>query len=290
MRNARLKNPLLVDTVDVELQAVEQEEGPELKLEQAIKKIQLDMPPETREEKLIRICSQNRLDRVILLWSGFIVVVNVISCALAMLLSSSGVLEFLFTLSLIHGPFVLYQRLALIRSRSKREPAVTLWREAVLLKQANMEVETKLSSMRKDELRLESTLSPYKKMEGYDNYREYTKIKEEQRRLAEAIGLQKMLTSIMRCDGDSDHCVGNSELEILAHRLDLIEGVPFTSQEMCHQFGLKDDQSLLKLADVFLTLYIKKRREQVAANAKEGPRLGHSFIWKCEIDRLGVIS
>ena len=47
MRNARLKNPLLVDTVDVELQAVEQEEGPELKLEQAIKKIQLDMPPET---------------------------------------------------------------------------------------------------------------------------------------------------------------------------------------------------------------------------------------------------
>ena len=106
----------------------------------------------------------------------------VISCALAMLLSSSGVLEFLFTLSLIHGPFVLYQRLALIRSRckphictilvkshafilfntiyscpsalvAKREPAVTLWREAVLLKQANMEVETKLSSMRKDELR-----------------------------------------------------------------------------------------------------------------------------------------
>ena len=76
MRNARLKNPLLVDTVDVELQAVEQEEGPELKLEQAIKKIQLDMPPETREEKLIRRCSQNRLDRVILLWSGFIVVVN----------------------------------------------------------------------------------------------------------------------------------------------------------------------------------------------------------------------
>jgi hypothetical protein len=76
MRNARLKNPLLVDTVDVELQAVEQEEGPELTLEQAIKKIQLDMPPETREEKLIRICSQNRLDRVILLWSGCIVVVN----------------------------------------------------------------------------------------------------------------------------------------------------------------------------------------------------------------------
>ena len=76
MRNARQKNPLLVDTVDVELQAVEQEEGPELKLDQAIKKFQLDMPPETREEKLIRICSQNRLDRVILLWSGFIVVVN----------------------------------------------------------------------------------------------------------------------------------------------------------------------------------------------------------------------
>ncbi len=76
MRNARLKNPLLVDTVDVELQAVEQEEGPELKLEQAIKKFQLDMPPKTREEKLIRICSQSRLDRVILLWSGCIVVVN----------------------------------------------------------------------------------------------------------------------------------------------------------------------------------------------------------------------
>ena len=99
-----------------------------------------------------------------------------------------------------------------------------------------------------------------------------------------------MLTSIMRCDGDSDHCVGNSELEILAHRLDLIEGVPFTSQELCHQFGLEDDQSLLKLADVFLTLYIKKRREQVATNAKEGPRLGRSFIWKCEIDGLGVIA
>jgi len=222
--------------------------------------------------------------------SGCIVLVNVICCALAVLLSSSGVLEFLFTLSFIQGPFILYQRLALIRSRSKREPAVTLWREAVLLKQANMVVETKLFSMRKDELRLESTLSPYKNMEGYDDYCENKKIKEEQRRLAEAIGLQKMLTSIMRCDGDSDHFVGNSELEILAHRLDLIEGVPFTSQELCHQFGLEDDQSLLKLADVFLTLYIKKRREQVATNAKEGPRLSRSFIWKCEIDGLGVIA
>ena len=76
MRNARLKNPLLVDTVDVELQAVEQEEGPELKVEQAIKKFQLDMPMETREEKLLRISSQNRLDRVIFLLSGCIVLVN----------------------------------------------------------------------------------------------------------------------------------------------------------------------------------------------------------------------
>jgi hypothetical protein len=111
-------------------------------------------------------------------------------------------------------------------------------------------------------------------------------------RLAEAIGLQKIMTSYMRCSGDSDseHCVGENELKLLAHRLFLIEGIPFTSQELCHRFRLEEDQTLPKLADVFLTLYINKRREQVAINAKEGPRLGHSFICKSTNDGLGVIA
>lgn len=69
-----LKNPLLVDTEEVELQVVEQLEEPEL--EQVIRKYQLDLPSETQAEKLRRISNQHRLDRVILFGCGCIVTVN----------------------------------------------------------------------------------------------------------------------------------------------------------------------------------------------------------------------
>jgi hypothetical protein len=104
----------------------------------------------------------------------------VISCAAVMFLSSSAVLDLLSVLSVIQGPFVLYQRLALIRSRCKHaisrffantssltsytmfhsysniakiEQIATLWREAVSLKKANQKMKTKTSIMRKDEER-----------------------------------------------------------------------------------------------------------------------------------------
>ena len=41
-----------------------------------------------------------------------------------------------------------------------------------------------------------------------------------------------------------------------------------------------------KLSDVFLALYIDKRREQIATNAKDGPR----FVWIRENDGLGVMA
>ncbi|KAL3771303.1 hypothetical protein ACHAW5_004512 [Stephanodiscus triporus] len=74
MMNSRLKNPLLVDTEEVELHVVEQLAGPEL--EQVIRKYQFDMPSETQAEKLRRISNQLMLDRVVLFGCGCIVAVN----------------------------------------------------------------------------------------------------------------------------------------------------------------------------------------------------------------------
>ena len=80
----------------------------------------------------------------------------------------------------------------------------------------------------------------------------------------------------------------------LSHpRRSWIEGVRFTSEEMCERFRQEETRSLRQLADVVGILYIEKRREQVEAKAAKGseksPRnLGTPWMWKRKLDGIGI--
>lgn len=75
---------------------------------------QLDYAIETQKEKSIRLLSVQQM--AVIIAYGIVVAVYVISSAVAMWSTSSGALEILFTLSFLQGPFVIYQRLQLIKS------------------------------------------------------------------------------------------------------------------------------------------------------------------------------
>lgn len=296
MRNPRLKEHLLDDT-ELELPAGTAEEA---ELEQAIKKWRLDCPAETLEGMTMRISIRDRIDRLVIVGHGIVVAISVISCAVAMWFSSSGILELLFAMSIIQGPFAMYQRLRLIRWRSTRDSITTLWNDTKSLNQSNYDMEAELVAMQKGVERLRSRLSRYKPlMKGYDIsgitdlYHENERINKEKKLLAESIGIEKLTKSILRTDVNKDHHVGDAELSLLAQRIESIEGVPFTSKEMCERFRQEETRSLRMLADVVRTLYIEKRREHVAAKAAEesakSPRnIGNSLLWKRKIDGIGI--
>ena len=111
--------------------------------------------------------------------------------------------------------------------------------------------------------------------------------------LAEAIAFETLIKSVLDTDSNSDHFIGDAELNLLAYRLESIEGVPFTGQEMCDRFSRAKARSLSNLADVVRNLYIEKRREQVAARArkelKRSPKnLGAFLLWKRKLEYGGV--
>ena len=72
MRNPWLKEQLLNDS-EVEVPAVTPEES---ELGQDIRKLQLEYPEETPEEKAQRLSIQDRIDRVVLVGYGVVVAVS----------------------------------------------------------------------------------------------------------------------------------------------------------------------------------------------------------------------
>ena len=111
--------------------------------------------------------------------------------------------------------------------------------------------------------------------------------------LAEAVGIVELTKSILNTDINSDHHVGDAELSLLAHRVESIEGVPFSCEELCEQYKKEEVRNLRTLADVVRRLYIEKRREQVSLREAElldkSPRnLGTQYLWKRKISAVGV--
>jgi len=93
------------------------------------------------------------------------------------------------------------------------------------------------------------------------------------------------LTSVIQTDQNGDHLIGDAELNMLAFRLQQIEGVPFTGEKLCNRFakwpGKKD---LRNLVDCIRTMYIEGRRKQVIAKethqTERLPRqLGTHLLW-----------
>lgn len=272
----------------------------ESELEQDIRKWRLEYPEETPEEKAQRLSIQDRIDRVVLVGYGVIVAVSVISCATGMLIFDSGALVVLFTISFLQGPFVMYQRLQLNRTRARREAVATLWTEIRSMKQLNDKIEADISTMDEDVKRLKASMGRYRSMiKGYDIsgitdlYHENERINEQSKLLAEAMGIEKLSQSILRTDANRDHIVGDAELSLLAHRVESIEGVPFTCEELCDRYKLEEVRNLRTLTDVVRTLYVEKRREQVSKRAAEesekSPKnLGTPFLWKRKISAIGI--
>lgn len=102
--------------------------------------------------------------------------------------------------------------------------------------------------------------------------------------MAEAIALQDLLRSVIQTDMDGDHFIGDSELNMLAFRLQQIEGVPFTGEELCTRFARWPSKNLRNLVDCVRTLYIEKRSQQVVDKeihqSERLPRqLGTHLLW-----------
>mmetsp|Transcript_35114 Transcript_35114/g.74902 ORF Transcript_35114/g.74902 Transcript_35114/m.74902 type:complete len:305 (+) Transcript_35114:166-1080(+) len=272
------------------------------KLEQSIKRMRLEYPDESLDQR-----TREGVDMVIVLGSVIIVAISIIGCAVSMLLYPSSTFELLFALSITQGPYAIFQRLQLIAFKPKREAIAMLWKDSKIIKQKNYVVETEIAAMLEDVERLRTSLSRYEPyMDGYDIegfrylYEKNERIKQEKKLLAEVIGLEKLTKSILSTDPDRDHYIGDAELALLARRIESIEGVPFTSDEVCERFRRGEEgeaRSLRNLADAVRILYIEKRREYFAsarAKAKEGadrrsPRnLGHPMFWKRKLEDIDI--
>mmetsp|Transcript_4954 Transcript_4954/g.10842 ORF Transcript_4954/g.10842 Transcript_4954/m.10842 type:complete len:309 (-) Transcript_4954:2823-3749(-) len=306
MRNPQLKEHLLEDG-EVELPTLTNDEDADAdeidEIEETIQKWDLDRDDETLEAKAIRLSVQLSIDRVVIFIYVILVAMSVLSCGMVLLFFPSTIFEVLFAVSIIQGPLALYQRLRLIRLRSTLEGIATLWNETKPLKLSIATMEAEINSMKEEAEKLNAGLRKYENlMQGYDRaqiadlYRDNASINEEKKQIAEAIGLQKLTKLLLQTDIDRDHWVGDAELSILAQRIDGIEGIPFTKEEMCKKFQReKEDRSLQNLADVVRNLYITKRKEQFRLRAARGgspgksPRnLGNSLLWKRQIDGIGI--
>ena len=77
--------------------------------------------------------------------------------------------------------------------------------------------------------------------------------------------MQKLTATILRADLDNNHHVNDLELKLLTLRIELIDGLPFSSQDLRERFRKQKDEcnkSLRHLADTIRTLYLEKREQQ----------------------------
>lgn len=317
MRNLRLKEHLIDDgdaESELPVTTTEDEDADtdtgvdadaDAELERAVARLGLGCPCETPAEDAMR--------RGIVVGYRIVVAISVFSCAVARWFFHAVSLELLFAISIIQGPFSIYQQLRLIKMRSKREEIASKWDEVKALDISREVTEAEIAAMQRNIERLRSNLKRYEPFtEGYDIpyiadqrrhedhsvtdlLHENNNIINETKLLAEAKALETLTEAILRTDANKDHYVGDTELGRLALRVEGIVGMPFTGDEMRTRFGAEERRTLRQLADTVLTLYIEKRREQAVAKAAgesaRSPRhIGEHLLWKKRIDciKIGV--
>ncbi|KAL7520501.1 hypothetical protein ACHAWX_005220 [Stephanocyclus meneghinianus] len=263
----------LIDDDDVELPSIASSlDDPGAELDNQLKLLSITCPNETTEERQERLKNQEKWDRWVLF--GY-------TCFVA-----------------ASGPAVIHQREGLIKCRKKREWIADLRNETKRIKYLNDQLELNINALQKEVERLkvfEDKLKVIVENQGQDItvtralVIENKKINETKKHLAEALAFENLLRSVLQTDKDGDHFIGDAELNVLSYRLEQIEGVPFTAQELCTQFNRWTTKNLRTLVDCVRTLYIEKRREQVLAKAthqtERSPRnLGAHLLWN---DKLG---
>jgi hypothetical protein len=151
-----------------------------------------------------------------------------------------------------------------------------LWSEVKSLRQENDALGAERDTLQGEIQQLTANLSKYKPlMKGYDAsditqlHNESERINKESKFLAEAIRVEELIKSILKTDDDSHHIVGDTEFNILSKRIQSIDGVPFTLQELSCRFKRQsmEERTLRSLADVLLLLYIENRRKQNATKS-----------------------
>lgn len=298
MRNPRLKEHLL-DDLDLELPETISSE--------------LERSFETPAENALRISIQEEAKEVMIVIHRIAVAMSVLSCMSARWFFHSISLEVLLLLSLVIGPFTIYQQLLLIKLGPTEEVITTLWTDVKALNVTSEVKKAEIAAMQKNIERLRSNLKRYEPfMKGHNSscvaelrgediygvthlFHENNNINKEQKLLAEARALEMLTEAILRTDDNRDHYVGDAELARLALRVEGIVGMPFTGDEVRTRFCAEETRTLAQLADTVLTLYIEKRCEQAEAKATRGDarsptKIGAHLLWKRKIDfiRIGV--
>ena len=124
--------------------------------------------------------------------------------------------------------------------------------------------------------RVTANLSKYKPlMKGYDAsditqlHNESERINKENMYLTEAIRLDELIKSILDTDDDAHHIVGDAEFNILSKRIQSVDSIPFTLQELTTRFKRQsmEERTLRSLADLVLMLTIENRRKQNATKS-----------------------
>jgi hypothetical protein len=246
----------------------------EADLDEAVRRLKLDHRTESSKERYARLAAEERRDRLILVFYTFVVALWIASTAISFLATSSRVLEVMFSLSIIGGPLILYQRLSLtyIRLQSEFLPEMCHRKERLKQKNDELKVNVEILSQKTIELKnSEDKLKAVAKKSGYssatvalDLFHENVALIKQKQAILEAIALLKITRIILTSDMNRDHIIGEVELNLLAMRIDAVAGsdIPFTVEELCNRFRRVQLRSLGNLAVTAHTLYVEKRRQQ----------------------------
>ena len=151
-----------------------------------------------------------------------------------------------------------------------------LWSEVKSLRQENDVLMTERGTLQGEIQQLTANLSKYKPlMKGYDSsdvtqlHNESERINKESKFLAEAIRVEELIKSILETDDDSHHIVGDAEFNILSKRIQSVDGVPFTLQELTNRFKRQsmEERTLRSLVDIVIMLFVENRRKQNATKS-----------------------
>ena len=244
-------------------------------LDAAVKRFQkgVDHQSESITEKYERLATKERRQKFTIVAYTCVVALYIVAAMICYLASFSHLHGLMFALSLLAGPTVIYQRLTLNYYGMQRELLSEMWNHREMLQQKNNNLKVKHEiclqktiALKKSEERLTALAKQSRHSSTavvMDLYNENETIKESRRALLEAITLININRIIIKSDRSRDHMIGDTELNLLAARIDA-EGLdtPFTAEELCKRFRLVKVRSINSLTVTAQMLYIEKRRQQ----------------------------
>ena len=229
---------------------------------------------ESIKERYTRLAAKETLNMFTLVAYTCVVALYITATTISYLASFSHILGLMFSVSILIGPTVLYQRLTITYYDMQREFLGELWNHKEKLQRKNTDLSVKHEFLFQKSVGLkksEERLTTLAKKSGYssttvvmDLYNENQSINQSRRELLDAIELIKITKLILNSDRNRDHIIGDAELALIAVRMidaaDL--DIPYTAEELCNRFRLVKVRSINNLAFTACNLFIERRRQQ----------------------------